>query len=85
MGADNLLQFDRWRNWEEIMRTMPVAVIDRPGASMRATSAKAAQRFPQARLNQQDARLLPDLAPPAYVYLHGPRSAASSTALRRGD
>jgi len=85
MGADNLLQFDRWRNWEEIMRTMPVAVIDRPGASMRATSAKAAQRFPQARLNEQDARLLPDLAPPAYVYLHGPRSAASSTALRRGD
>ncbi|PPD44604.1 MAG: nicotinic acid mononucleotide adenylyltransferase [Methylocystis sp.] len=83
MGADNLLQFDRWRDWEEIMRTTPVAVIDRPGATLKASSAKAAQRFPRAWLAEQDACLLAQAKPPALVYLHGPRSALSSTELRR--
>lgn len=83
MGADNLLQFHRWRDWEEIMRTTPVAIIDRPCATAKAASAKAMQRFPRARLDERDARLLPTAAPPALVYLHGPRSASSSTALRR--
>jgi len=31
MGADNLAQFHRWRGWREIARTMPIAVIARPG------------------------------------------------------
>ena len=31
MGADNLSQFHRWRNWREIARIMPIAVIARPG------------------------------------------------------
>ena len=31
MGADNLAQFHRWRDWREIARTMPIAVIARPG------------------------------------------------------
>ncbi len=83
MGADNLLQFHRWRRWAEIMRNMPVAVVDRPGATLRAAAAKAAQRFTHARLSEQNARLLAGKSPPAFVYLHGPRSPASSTALRR--
>ena len=36
MGAPNLLQFHGWRRWEEIMCTTPVAVIDRPGAALKA-------------------------------------------------
>lgn len=31
MGADNLAQFHRWRDWRRIARTMPIAVIARPG------------------------------------------------------
>lgn len=31
MGADNLAQFHRWKNWRQIARTMPIAVIARPG------------------------------------------------------
>jgi len=82
MGADNLLQFDRWRDWEEIARTTPIAVVDRPGSTFRATSAKAAQRFARARLPESAALLLADAQPPAFVYLHAPRVAQSSTALR---
>jgi nicotinate-nucleotide adenylyltransferase len=83
MGADNLLQFHRWRRWEEIMRKTPVAVIDRPGATLRAANAKAAVRFSGARVKEQEAPLLATKAPPALLYLHGPRSLSSSTALRR--
>jgi nicotinate-nucleotide adenylyltransferase len=83
MGADNLLQFHRWRRWEEIMRTTPIAVIDRPGATLRATNAKAATRFSGARIAERDAPLLASAMPPALLYLHGPRSLSSSTALRR--
>jgi nicotinate-nucleotide adenylyltransferase len=31
MGGDNLAQFHRWRDWRGIARTMPIAVIARPG------------------------------------------------------
>jgi nicotinate-nucleotide adenylyltransferase len=30
MGSDNLVQFHRWRDWREIARIMPIAVIARP-------------------------------------------------------
>jgi nicotinate-nucleotide adenylyltransferase len=83
MGADNLLQFHRWRDWEQILRTTPIAIVDRPGATLKAARAKAALRFPGARLEEQDAPLLAAARPPALVYLHGPRSPSSSTELRR--
>ena len=31
MGADNLAQFHRWHRWRDIARTVPIAVIARPG------------------------------------------------------
>ncbi len=31
MGADNLAQFHRWKDWRAIAREMPIAVIARPG------------------------------------------------------
>lgn len=31
MGADNLAQFHRWRGWRQIARSIPIAVIARPG------------------------------------------------------
>jgi len=82
MGADNLLQFHRWRKWEEIARLMPIAVVDRPGATLKAASGRAAQRFARSRLREDRASSLTVREPPAFVYLHGPRLAQSSTALR---
>lgn len=31
MGGDNLRQFGQWKNWRDIARIMPIAVIARPG------------------------------------------------------
>ncbi len=82
MGADNLLSFHRWRHWREIARLIPIAVIDRPGATLKAASAKAAQAFSKARLREGEAPTLALRRPPALVYLHVKRVAQSSTALR---
>ena len=41
MGADNLAQFHLWRDWRNIARTMPIAVIARPGYDGAAQNAPA--------------------------------------------
>ena len=41
MGADNLAQFHRWRDWRRIARMLPIAVIARPGYDAAASRALA--------------------------------------------
>ena len=84
MGADNLKYFHRWKNWREIFTMLPIAVVDRGGISLSAASGAAAMRFARARLPETRAMTLPVHQPPAWVYLHGVKSALSSTALRDG-
>ena len=83
MGADNLKDFHRWKNWREIFMLMPIAVADRGGMSLRAGSGPAAMTFARARIPESKASLLPTLSPPAWVYLHGVKSDLSSTAIRK--
>lgn len=83
MGADNLAQFDRWRGWRRIAQLMPFAVIDRPGWTLRAARSRAALALARFRIDETDAPVLAERAPPAWVFLHGPRSALSSTVLRQ--
>jgi nicotinate-nucleotide adenylyltransferase len=82
MGADNLKDFHRWKNWREIFLMLPIAVVDRGGLSLRAASGPAAISFARARIPESRASTLPDLPPPAWVYLHGVKSDLSSTQIR---
>jgi nicotinate-nucleotide adenylyltransferase len=82
MGADSLAGLHRWRSWQEILRRLPVAVVDRPGMGLQARLSIAAQRFSAARRPERAARMLADLAPPAWVFLTAPHDPSSSTALR---
>jgi nicotinate-nucleotide adenylyltransferase len=82
MGADSLASFDRWERWEEIAQRVPMAVYSRPGASLRATRSPAAVALDHARLPETKAATLADAEPPAWVYLRGLTSGASSTAIR---
>jgi len=82
MGADNLASFHRWKGWVEIMNETPVAVISRPWAAMKARLSPAAKRFARYRRPSASARLLPHVAPPAWVFIRGPFNYLSSTALR---
>jgi nicotinate-nucleotide adenylyltransferase len=82
MGADNLKDFHRWKNWRDIFLMLPVAVVDRGGLSLKAASGPAAISFARARIPENKASSLPGLPPPAWIYLHGVKSDLSSTALR---
>jgi nicotinate-nucleotide adenylyltransferase len=82
MGADNLAQFHRWRDWRKIAALLPIAVIDRPTASLTATQSRAALALARHRIDETDGALLPGLSPPRWVFLHGLKSHLSSTALR---
>jgi nicotinate-nucleotide adenylyltransferase len=82
MGADNLSQFSRWRDWPTIAGLLPMAVIDRPSDSLRAAGSTAAQRLARYRLDEARANKLVDCAAPAWVFLRGLKLPLSSTSLR---
>lgn len=82
MGADNLVQFHRWADWRGIAARLPIAVVDRPGYRHAAASSKAGRTLQRFRWPESAAPRLADAEPPAWLLLHGPLSAASSTAIR---
>ncbi|WP_255714697.1 nicotinate-nucleotide adenylyltransferase [Pelagibacterium xiamenense] len=83
MGADSLSNFHRWDRWEEIFELLPIAVYVRPGSTRRAPFSRAAIRYRSARIDETDARLLPHLKAPAWVFLNGLMSSLSSTEIRQ--
>lgn len=83
IGADNWATFHRWGGWREIAQTMPIAVIDRPGATFAALSSPAARRFAKERIAEPDGHLLPDLKSPAWIFIAGVKVPLSSTEIRR--
>ncbi len=82
MGADNLAGFHLWHHWRAIAAMVPIAVIDRPGATLKAISSPAARALARARLPERRGAALPGRRAPAWVFLHGRRLALSSTQLR---
>ncbi len=82
MGADNLASFHRWQNWKGIANLMPLAVIDRPRSTLRAANCRGAHFLAKRRVKEEDAAALVTRDPPAFIFLHGPRSELSSTELR---
>jgi len=85
MGADNLAEIARWKNWTVIFETVPVAVFARPAYSFRALTSTAAKRFAGRRMDPSQAAGLVGQKPPAWVFLHIPLSTASATKIRDGS
>lgn len=84
MGADILAELHRWKGWRDFIRAIPIAIVDRPGSTFNATRGPAATMMAKGRLRENQAPSLPGRRPPAFVFIHGPRSMASSTRLRTG-
>ena len=59
MGADNLGNFRKWRNWREVARTVPVVIVSRPGAGpAKRLAAPAGWTHLNARFNPQSSTSL---------------------------
>jgi nicotinate-nucleotide adenylyltransferase len=85
MGADNLAGFHRWKQWRTIARTVPIAVLLRPGYTEARWNAPAALWFRPHRVGSASASRVPNRRPPALVIVTLPMDATSATALRAAD
>jgi nicotinate-nucleotide adenylyltransferase len=82
MGADSLATFHRWEDWRDLASLVPMAIVDRPGWTLKAAASPAGIALARYRLPERLSPILADCCPPAWIFLHGPRSPLSSTALR---
>jgi nicotinate-nucleotide adenylyltransferase len=86
MGADNLATFHRWEHWSQIMKSIPIGVLARPGEQIPAGCSPAARSYRNNRLPERWSTSLPFCKPPCWALLTGPMVDMSSTEIRaRGD
>lgn len=82
MGADNLAQMSRWRQWTKIYNLMPIAVFDRAPYSFDALAGKAAHAFARFKMPRRFAHNLAEAKPPAWMFFHTRLHPASATVIR---
>jgi nicotinate-nucleotide adenylyltransferase len=82
MGADNLAQFNQWRDWRSIASLVPIAVISRPGYDGPARAAPAMGWLRRFVRPAADACDWTRWSPPALVFLSLPPDPTSATGLR---
>lgn len=82
MGADNLADFHRWKNWRAIAREVPIAVIARPGYDGRAVAAPAMGWLRRFQRRTDHAKSWTTWRLPALVLLRFRPDPTSATGLR---
>lgn len=82
MGADNLVQFHQWQEWEEIMARVPIGVLARPGDRLAARLSRAGRQYRWAKVPRHLAQGLGRMHAPAWCFLNLPMDDISSTELR---
>ncbi len=85
MGADNLAQFHRWRDWRKIAAMVPIAVVTRPGYHGRALTAPAMGWLRRFVRPAADFRNWTRWRLPALVLLRVPPDRTSATAIRAAN
>jgi nicotinate-nucleotide adenylyltransferase len=85
MGADNLAEFHRWRDWRRIAGTMPIAVIARPGYDDHALAAPAMGWLRRFQRRPGQVKDWTEWSLPALVLLRFRPDPTSATRLRAAD
>ena len=88
IGSDNLLQFPLWYRWQEIIKTIPLAVFPRAPDDQKARLGKIARyfrtkSFPCQRIAGGSGALIVR-KPPSLTLLQHPPHSGSSTLIRSG-
>ncbi|HUR42835.1 MAG TPA: nicotinate-nucleotide adenylyltransferase [Aestuariivirga sp.] len=82
MGADSFADLHHWNDWTEIPGALPIAILARPGYSIRALAGRAAIYYDRERVPACFPAQLPDRIPPAWSFLPMQLRPESSTAIR---
>ncbi len=85
MGSDNLAEFHRWKDWRTIARTMPIAVVARPGYNRRAMTSPAMAWLRRFSVSAASFRKRGQWSAPALVFMRFDPDPRSATAIRRGN
>ncbi|MXO68838.1 nicotinate-nucleotide adenylyltransferase [Pelagerythrobacter marinus] len=85
MGSDNLAQFHQWRDWRDIARALPIAVIARPGYDGAAFASPAMAWLRRHRVDAAAFRNGGEWSAPSLVILRFDPDPRSATAIRRDD
>ena len=83
MGADNLINFHHWKNWDWIMKNIPVGVLARPEEQIKAGLSRTAIKFGNFRLPKEKSIILSNYIPPVWTLSTGPMRNISSTEIRK--
>lgn len=81
MGADNLAQFHRWKDWRTIARLVPIAVFARPGYEAKAMASPAMSWLRRYRTKAGGLHG----KPPLLAWIRFDPDPISATALRAAD
>lgn len=85
MGSDNLAQFHKWKNWRQIAREMPIAVIARPGYEGKALASPAMVWLRRYRLTAGGIRNRGEWSAPALIELRFDPDSRSATRVRQAN
>ena len=85
MGADTVPYFHQWRRWRHIARSVPIAVLPRPGYDGPARAARAMGWLRRFVRPSGQARRWTDWSAPAISFLRLPTDPSSATRLRALD
>ncbi|MBP6011640.1 MAG: nicotinate-nucleotide adenylyltransferase [Alphaproteobacteria bacterium] len=83
MGGDSLASFHHWRRWKAIVKLLPIAVVARPGFTVRALASPAALYLENARVADDKSASLADMKAPAWTFIRERLDPTSATALRQ--
>jgi nicotinate-nucleotide adenylyltransferase len=83
MGTDNLAQFHEWKDWRGIAKTMPIAVIARPGYNDAVMASPAMAWLRRYSVPAASFRKPGQWSAPALVLLRFDPDHRSATAIRR--
>jgi len=83
MGADSLKDLHHWHHWLDIIDDVALAVLARPGYSIRALGSKAAVRLATKRASGDRPASILKKQPPAWDFITMPLRPESSTAIRK--
>ena len=82
MGADNLVQFDKWQDWRWIMENIDIGVLARSTDPLAALNARAARMYRNRRLPASQAKRLGRGKRALWCYLPISRVDLSSSEIR---
>ena len=85
MGADILPQFHRWKAWRQLARSVPIAVLPRPGYDRAAHAARAMGWLRRFVRPPSQAKRWTEWSAPAILLLRLPSDPTSATRIRALD